>query len=393
MRRLRLCHVINDLPVGGAEMMLYKLLTRIDRAHWDVNVISLIGRGPMGEKIKELGIPVEALGMNRGMLSPGRLYRLNRLLCQKRPDVVQTWLYHANLLGGLAAKIARRDVPVVWNIRMNSLDVRIDKRSTFWTLKLGARLSTRLPARIVINSQAGRQAHKAVGYADSRMVVIPNGFDLNLFHPSREARQIVRREVGLADETPLVGAVGRYHPHKDYDNFVHAAARIARRMPEVHFLLCGKNLDPINDELRRTIQQHGLCERFHLLGRRNDIPTIQASLDVAVLSSSTEGFPNVVGEAMSCAVPCAVTDVGAAADIVGETGRVAPPRDSEALSRACIDLLQMPPDVREKLGARARRRIEQHYSIDRIVEIYTELWRGLARERHAGKRQVIRDAA
>ena len=236
-------------------------------------------------------------------------------------------------------------------------------------------------------------AHQAAGYAADRMIVIPNGFDLSLFQPSTEARQIIRREMGLADDTPLVGAVGRYHPHKDYDNFAQAASGIARRIPDAHFLLCGKDLDWNNGELRRTIERHGLGERFHLLGRRSDIPAIQASLDVAVLSSCTEGFPNVVGEAMACAVPCVVTDVGDAAHIVGETGRVVPPRDPEALSRACVDLLQMSPDVRRQLGTRARRRIERHFSIDRITETYTNLWGGLARQQNAGKTRVIRDAA
>lgn len=374
MSMFRICHVINDLPVGGAEMMLLKLLKRLDRDRWQPRVISLLTRGAMAERFEALGVPVDVVEMRRGIPSPRELCRLRRLLAAHRPDLVQTWLYHSNLLGGLIAKTLRRNLPVVWNIRMNALEAAIDKPGTFLTLRLSARLSGRLPARIVINSASGLRAHAAIGFARERLHVIPNGFELEEFRPSAAARQRIRAELGVGDHVPLIGAVGRYHPHKDYGTFLHAASAVARALPDARFLLCGKDLAPTNSELQKELARAGLTQRFHLLGPRQDVAHVHAALDLHVLSSCTEGFPNVLGEAMAAGVPCVATRVGAAEEIVGETGRIVPVRDPRAMAHACLELLQLPAARRAELGRAARRRIEQHYSLDRVADLYAAVW-------------------
>lgn len=371
-REIKIVHVITGMVRnGGAQTMLYKLLSGLDRTVWRAQVVSLVGIGPVGEKIRALGVPVRTLGMRRGVPNPFAVYRLSRWFRQDPPQIVQTWLYHADFLGGLAAKIAG-DIPVAWNIRHSSLDG--DKLLSRWTVRVCARLSHRLPTRIVCCSEVARQIHIQLGYAADRMVVIPNGFDLAAFKPNPAARQSVRQELGLARETVLIGLVGRFHRQKDHRSFVEAAARLHTNFPEVHFLLCGDEVTWENPELVGWITAAGLRRRCHLLGRREDMPRLTAALDIATVASSYgEGFPNVVGEAMACGIPCVVTDVGDSPLIVQETGSVVPPKRPQALAAAWGRLIEVGPEERRRLGLAARRRVETHFSLPTVTGQYQRL--------------------
>ncbi len=367
-------HIITSLHVGGAEMMLYKLLSRLDE--FESQVICLQDEGPIGERItNELGIRTRYLHMRASRL-PLQFWRLVAWLRQDRPALVQTWMFHADLIGGLAATFAGRP-PVVWNVRNIVLDTTSTKRSTVWTIRLCGRLAKRVPTRIIFNSTKALDLHTPLGYPPASSMVIPNGFDTTTFRPDPIARQALRRELNLSDSQPLIGFVARFHPQKDHRNFVQAADHIQREQPDAHFLLCGAAMTWDNTTLAGWIDQHDLRSNFHLLGQRDDTPRINAALDVMMLSSRAEGFPNVVGEAMACGVPCVVTDVGDAAMIVDDTGRGVPPADSLALAEACLDLLRLPPDERQALGNAARHRIETNYSLPVIVERYQDLYTSL----------------
>jgi glycosyltransferase involved in cell wall biosynthesis len=373
---IHLMHIITGLDTGGAETMLYRLLSRMDRDAFRPEVISLTDVGAVGGQIAALGITVHGLGMRRGFPDPLGVLRLAHWLRQARPRLVQTWLYHGDLVGGLANLLGPR-VPLAWNIRNLHLRPEMTKASTLWTAKACARLSRLLPERIVCCSQAAGRLHAGLGYAEERMRIIPNGFQLDAFAPDPRAYREVRAELGLAPDALLIGLVARWDPVKDHRNFVEAAALLHAAHPAVHFLLCGAGIDGDNPDLAGWIERAGLEERFHLLGRREDMPRINAALDLATLASSSEAFPNVVGEAMACGVPCVATDVGDAALIVGDTGRVVPPRDPEALSRGWQALLALGPEGRRRLGARARRRIEAEFELGAIVGRYEALYRGM----------------
>jgi glycosyltransferase involved in cell wall biosynthesis len=381
MAHLKIAHIITGLNTGGAEIMLYKLLSGLDREAFEPRVVSLTDIGPVGEKIKLLGVPVRALGMRRGVPDPRGVWRLVQQLKAERPHLVQTWMYHADLLGGLAARLGS-GIPVVWNIRHSNLDPVGNKRTTIWTAKVCARLSHCLPARIVCCSEASRRVHTALGYAGDKMMVIPNGFDLAAFKPDAKARTAVREELGISQEALLIGLVGRFDPQKDHRNFVEAAARLRTDCPQVHFLLCGDGVNWNNAELTGWIGEAGLRQQFHLLGRREDMPRLTAALDISSTSSSYgEGFPNVIGEAMACGVACAITDVGDSAFIVGETGLVVPPRDPEALAHAWKKLIEMGPEGRQKLGETARKRILENFSLPDIVARYEALYKEVVRRK------------
>lgn len=368
---MRVTLVITNLATGGAEAMLLKLLTNLDRARFQPTVISLVGMGEVGPRIAALGVPVHALGMRRGGVpGPRALRRLARLLRQCQPDVVHTWMYHADLLGGLAARAVgcRR---VIWGLRHSNLSKTENKRSTLWVARVCALLSGAVPAQILSCSARAKAVHAEIGYRDDKIHVIPNGFELDRFQPDAAARASVRADLGLPDEAPLVGLVARYDPQKNHAGFVQAAAQVAARMPQAHFVLAGAGVDAANGALQSAIAAQGLQQRMHLLGRRDDVPRLMAAFDVLASSSSYgEAFPNVLGEAMACAVPCVVTDVGDSAEIVGDTGRVVPPGDMDGLARELLAVLQLPVAERAALGGRARARVAAHYEIGHVTRLY-----------------------
>ncbi|MFP6768302.1 MAG: glycosyltransferase [Planctomycetaceae bacterium] len=374
MTARRVLHVINNLNLGGAEMMLVRLLGRLDRTRWSPHVVSLIGGGPAAERLESIGVPVTFLGMRRGLPGPVSLLRLLRSVHMNSPDLVQTWLYHSDLLGGLATRLVRPGVPLVWNLRMNGPTPGRDKWTTCWTARASAVLSRWLPERIIVNSSAGRDVHRGLGYDAERLEVIPNGFDTDRFVPSLESRLAMRRELGVAVDTRLIGMAARWDPLKDFETALSAAAVVMARHADVHVVMCGTGVDYDNAELVKLAGKFGCDQRLHLLGRRGDMPAWQAALDVAFLASHTEGLPNTVGEAMACGVPCVVTDAGGSAQLVGAAGRVVPVGDAGKLACAIDELLQMTPVQRQRIGDGGRRRIIEEFSLEQMVERFEQSW-------------------
>jgi glycosyltransferase involved in cell wall biosynthesis len=376
---IRVTHIIAGLAPDGAEKMLHRLIAGMDSTRFESEVISLTDLGPMARQIEACGARARALGMKRGSANPFYLLRLAGWLRKSQPQVIQTWMYHADLVGGIAARLAGLS-SVVWNIRHSELHPETDKRSTLWTARACARLSRRLPKRIVCCSEASRKFHADMGYAPDRMQVIPNGFDLNRFQSDPRQRVQTREALGIPQSAPVIGLIARKHAVKDHRNFMQAAGLLHRELPEVHFVLCGEGITSQDPELAAWAESAGIQGVCHLLGQREDIPQILNALDVATSSSSGEAFPNAVAEAMSCGIPCVVTDVGDSRFIVGETGRVVPPRVPAALAEGWSQLLGAGPDVRRRLGLAARERVEQNFGMAALVKQYQDLYLQVAGE-------------
>lgn len=355
-------------------MMLSKLLSGMDEERFSPAVVTLVDRGKLRERIAALGVPVYTARMNPEMPTPASIWRLLRIVRSLNPDLIQGWMSHGNLVAQMVQVLAARRASVLWNVRQTLYSFEYEKRGTALAIKLCARLSKR-PERILYNSRTSSAQHGAIGYRTEKTQIIPNGFDTELFVPSREARASVRSELGVAESTFLVGLIGRFHPMKGHAHFLRAARRLRERYPDVQFVLAGKGVSWNNQYLCELVEALGLVERVHLLGERQDMPRITASLDIASSSSSYgEGFPNVIGEAMSCAVPCVVTDVSDLPWVVGETGRVVPPRDPAALASAWADLIELGPEGREELGAAARARVIQYFPLGSVVAQYEDLY-------------------
>ena len=369
---MKVLHCITGLNTGGAEVMLCKLLSRLPALGVECRVVSLLPPGPMAQRLRDSGIQVDSLHMCRGMPSLRGVFRLVSLIRSWRPDVIQTWLYHADLLGLLAAKLCG-SVPVIWNIRCSYMDLNQYSRMTSLVLKLCSRFS-HLPYAILTNSEEARRFHQELGYRAKSFRVIPNGFDTTLFCPDSKARRRLKEKLDLDENGILIGLVARFDPMKDHSTFFKAARKTLLRHPRTRFLLCGEGISSDNPEIMRMVHENDLEESVLLLGPREDTPSIMASLDMAVCCSMGESFPNVVGEAMACGTPCVVTDVGDSAQIVGDTGLVVPPKNAPALAEALCSLLDKGKPYYQDLGEAARTRIISLYSLEKIVSMYYDIY-------------------
>jgi glycosyltransferase involved in cell wall biosynthesis len=375
MKAIKIVHLITGLQVGGAEIMLYKLLSRMDAERFHNIVVCMTDEGQVADWIRRLGIDVHALRMRRGRPSMGAVLRMVRLLWRERPAILQTWLYHADLLGLLTARLA--GCPrIVWNIRSSNLEMYGHKRLLRYTFRTCARLSSH-PDAIIVNSVAGRRDHRRIGYHPRAWVLIPNGFDTERFRPDPRAR-CLRSELGLSSDTFLIGLVARFDPLKDHATFLRAASIFHCCRPEVHFVLAGRDVDSGNPAIARLVEQGKLTGAVHLLGERRDVPRLTAGLDVATSCSVSEGFPNAVGEAMASAVPCVVTDVGDSALLVGDTGLVVPPGRPDQLAEAWMRMVELEPAARQRLGDAARQRILSTFGLDAISRRYQDLYKELS---------------
>ncbi len=372
----RILHLISSLNTGGAEMMLYKLLSGMNKEVFKSRVVSLIPPGPIGNKIESINIQVDHLGLDRGFFSPMAIFKLTGMINEFKPDLIQTWMYHSDLLGFLTSKITRTG-KVIWNIRCSSMELTHYHFFTRWAVIL-CKLLSRFSQVTITNSYTARADHLKMGYRPKRFQVIPNGFDLSQFKSSEAAKIELRRELKLEEKALCIGLIARYDPKKDHSTFLKAINRITHTHRNCNFILCGDSVDSKNAELINIMRELEIGPFVHLLGRRGDISRIIGAMDIIVLSSAFgEGFPNVIGEAMSCEVPCVVTDVGDSARIVGGNGKVVPPRNPGALAKAIIELIDLTPEARQTMGKKARERINSEYSLENIVKQYETLYRSM----------------
>lgn len=374
--KINVAHLITGLSVGGAQRALAGLLQASTGNFVSHRVFSMMDVGPVGCELIKAGVKVRALEMHPGSPSLLALFRFAKALRHLRPDILQCWTYHANLLGLIAGRLA--GVPhIVWNIRCSNIEFAHYRRLTRWTVFLGARLSGFVDA-VIVNSVVGRNVHSAWGYHNTQTIVISNGINLDELKPDPSARGSVRAELGLSRDMILIGLIARYHPMKNHAGFLKAAGLLCQREPLVHYLLAGDDVNTDNLELCRLVRENGLDRHIHLLGRRRDIPRLTAALDIAISSSvSGEGFSNAVGEAMACGVPCVVTNVGDAAYIVGDGGVVVPPGDPTALAGGIAEMVDLGPHGRKALGQKARQRVEEKFSIPTMVEAYESLYQNI----------------
>jgi len=378
-RRLRVLHVITGLGQGGAESVLFRLAT-YPGADVEHVVVSLTDEGIYGERLRATGVAVHALGMKRGRVSLGGFMALRSLIAAARPDAVQTWMYHADLIGGLAARLAGVR-SIAWGIRNSGEHLERSSRSARLVLRACALLSGRVPKAIVCAAQKSAERHADKGYDRERMVVIANGYDLSRFAPNDEARQRVRAQWGLPQDVPAIGCVARWDPLKDHANLLRAVAALVRdgRDAGLRCVLIGRGMDTANAELAALIDRLGLRDRLVLAGPSDDVPAAMNGLDLHVLSSCAEGFPNVVAEAMACGVYCVVTDVGDAAYIVGNAGVVVPPEQSEALARGIeMALREVASRGRARAGEAGRARVLENFDLARMVQSYIAVWRRIS---------------
>lgn len=375
--RLRVLHLIVGLGKGGAEIMLSRLVSAMDRGRFENSVVSMTNSGPMAAHLLSAGIGVSHLGMRAGVPDPAGLVRLRRVLMRLKPHVMQTWMYHANLLGLLAAWDLP-DTSLIWGMHHSNLSWRMNKPLTLLVVRMCARLSHRRPQAIVCCSEAVRRAHGAAGYDSRKLLVIPNGYDTELFRPDDRARVFLRHQLGIPQEAPVVSLIARFHPQKDHETFIKAAAIVHRSRPDAHFILCGAGAVTQNKVLADWIALAGSTHSFHLLGPVDQVQKVMAGSTVVASSSAGEGMSNVIGEAMACGALCVATEAGDSANVIGEAGKVVPAGDPNALALGLLSAIGLDQEDRRRLAVAARRRIEENFSLSRTVSAYQQLYERLS---------------
>jgi len=371
---LRVLHVITGTTEGGAETMLLNLLKGTDASCFQSKVISLGPKECMGEEYEAAGVDIRYLNASSSLKMPAVFPGLVKEIRGFRPHVIQGWMYHGNIAASAGCLFAMSPAAVLWNVRHSLEDMGKEKRLTTAVIRLGSFFSSRVK-RVVYNASSSARQHQAIGYSRDNAVIIPNGFDTGRFRPSAAVRKSARSLARAGDENLLVGMVARYHPVKGHGDFLNAAAACSRLIPGMKFMLAGEGIDNSNGELTRRIRELGLEDSFTLLGHRNDLERLYPGLDLLVLSSLSESFPNVLGEAMSCGVACVCTDVGDCREIIGDTGIAVPPGRSDLLAKAIVELMSAPGYIRLKRGAGARDRIRKIFSLQSVVDRYEALYR------------------
>lgn len=370
---LRVLHLITELNTGGAEMMLFNLLSFLNADKIKSMVVSLSGDGPVGKRIRELGIEVRFLGFHTGRFSLSGFLELCGTIRQFKPDVIQTWLYHADFIGTLAALTTKKK-SLFWNIRCSNMafeNYSLSSRMVFHA----CRYFSRIPDVTVYNSVNALTYHQNLGYPKRRAYVIPNGFDTQLFRPQAELRQKMRQRYHIPDHLAVLGMVGRFDPMKDHWTFLKSAAILKNRMSAFVIVFCGLGMTWKNPALVEMIKKCRMESHVILLGPRADMAAVMNMMDMLVSTSAYgEGFPNVVGEAMACGLPCVVTDVGDSAKIVGNAGRAVPPRAPDLVAGAILKILECPAAEWMNLKKTARQRIVQNYTIEKIARRYEQLY-------------------
>lgn len=369
---MRVVHIITGLGDGGAEGVLFRLCTH-DSSDEHI-VVSLSGEGKYGSLLRSKGILVYLLHMRGNRASMAGFVRLIRLLKMHRPDVIQTWMYHADLIGGLFARLAGVKV-VCWGIRHSSLASSVNKKSTLLVARACSSLSYLLPDAIVCCAFSARDTHADYGYCTAKMVVIQNGVDTDRFKPGAKSHNLLS-ELGIAKDMPVIGSVARHDPQKDHSTLLLALSRLAEKGFNFVCVLVGTGMVRSNQLLLEEIQGLGIENSVILLGPRPDIPELMSIFDVHVMSSSHgEGFPNVVAEAMASGTFPVSTDCGDACDIQGDEGLIVGVGDANRLADGIFRALgEVRQTACQDADFNRHFRVKTNFSLESMVGKYEALW-------------------
>jgi glycosyltransferase involved in cell wall biosynthesis len=358
---MRICFLIRELTHGGAERQLVALAKGLQARGHDVTVVVyyFYSGEPLENELLEAGVRIRSLQKRGRWDLLAFLFQLGRVMREERPEILHSYLTD---LVTVILKPWFPSTKIVWGIRSSIMNLSLCDRLTRVSCKLTFRLS-RFADAVIANSRAGRDYHIAQGYSREKVVVIPNGIDTQRFRPDPEARRHVRSEWGIQDKEQVIGIVGWLRPMKDHPTFLQAASLLAQKRNHLRFVCVGAGAPEYRESLYRLTRSLKLTDHVIWPGGRSDMPAVFNALDLLVSSSITEGFSNVIAEAMACGVPCVATDVGDSAWLMGNTGEVVPPHEPVALANAMGKLLARRP----RTAIQVRQRIVEQFSVEKLV--------------------------
>ena len=370
---MKILHIITSLLDGGAEGVLYRLCTNdTNNEHM---VISLRGKGKYGELLTNQGVKVLTLNMKPKKFSIFAFLKLIKILKNENADIIQTWLYHADFLGGIAARLAGKK-NLIWNIRHSDFNKKYTKKSLVILIKILSKLSYFLPKKIISCSKNSIKLHTNIGYQSNKMNYVPNGYDLQMFKPNPQRKLLIKNKFNIKNRFTLLGNIARFHPQKDHVNLLQALSIVKKNKIPFKCILVGFGIEKKNKILNNLIQKFNLKNELILLGQQSKINVIMNEIDVNILASGYgEAFPNVVAEAMASGTPCVVTDVGDSSLIVGDTGWVTRTSNSKELANNIKKAINKSKSKKwNYLCLKARKRIVKKFSIKKMIVSYNKIW-------------------
>jgi glycosyltransferase involved in cell wall biosynthesis len=370
---MKILHIITSLGLGGAESVLYRLVAN-DKKNESV-IISLTGHSYYSDLFKSIGVEVYHIDLKNNFLNPKDIFELIFLVKKVSPDIIQTWMYHANLIGGLVSFFFSRK-KIYWNLRA-SFNTKTNTLNSNILFRISVFFSYILPFKIICCSKSVKINHEELGFNKKKMVTINNGYDINYLFDNKKLRQNQHLRFQFNDDMKIFGTAARFHPDKDFHNLLKSFCILkSKGIEKFRLLLVGENVTNQNIELTTLIKNFNLSEHVLLLGVQKNIVEFMNSIDIYVLSSKSEGFPNVLAEAMACKIPCITTNVGEAKDIVRDHGWVVPSQMpnllADALSCAAFEIENKCKWQKRK--DECRKIIVNNYSLSRMINNYNKIW-------------------
>lgn len=372
----KILHIITGLNDGGAENSLYKLLINSQNNVQNV-VISFLNEGKYGPLIQREKIKVYYLFQNRGSFSFKLFYKIYKIINKERPDIVQTWMYHADLLGGLTAKFSGVK-NIFWNIRSGDYSIKDTSFKTKVTIYLCAFFSYFIPNKIIINSNASINIHKKYFYKNN-FHLIYNGIDTSLFKSNLNIRKKIKNNFSIYEDAFVIGMVARFDPQKNHDNFIEILHILKKNNLKFVGILIGSKTIELNNFLINKINEYDLDKNIIRLGSKNNIHELLNSFDLAILTSSYgESFPNVIAEAMSCGVVSVSTDSGGSKEIIKNTNFIINKNNPKTFSTKIIELYNLFNKDKaswENLKQTNRQIILENFTIKKMIQEYLKIWK------------------
>lgn len=374
---MKIVHIITGLNNGGAEGVLYRLVTH-DNANQHI-VISMMNEGNYGPLLEKNNIKTYYLGLNRGKVSILPLIKLKSILKIEEPDIIQTWMSHADLFGGIVSKILGHK-NLIWNIRHSKLTYRASNIKTNAVILTCMAMSNFIPKKILCCSERTYQDYAGHGYPKNKMTVISNGYEFDKFNTNSNSRKLIRTELGIAEDINLLGMIARYDPNKNHHGLLRSLKLVKESNDNFKIILVGRDLNDNNNTIKNKIRELGLEQHILLLNQRNDIPAVMNALDIKILSSiSGEGFPNVLAEAMACGTLCVATNIGDSSIIIDDYGWVVEADNDKLLANAILEALELKRNTTEwnRMKVLAKQHIIDNFSISLMVEKYNKVWNSI----------------
>jgi len=370
---IKVAHISTGLETGGAEVQLRRLLSELDKNKFEMMVISLDKETYLADSIRELGLPVHSLALKQ---NPFNIRKAYSLLKAFNPDVIHGTMYEGGVVGTVFSKFLPKKPPVIWTVHeplehYDKEPIRKRMQLRLWGLM------SKMPDCIMYVSHLNQEQHLDWGFDNTKSIVIPNGVETSRCFPNKPKGMEVRKSLGIPEDVFVIGKIARFHRQKNHIGFLHSAALLAKKHPDVHYMLVGTNVDENNEELVSLRDELGLKDKVHMIGNRQDIPDVVNAFDLATLTSFGEAFPLTLGEAMVSEVPCVATDVGDNDYIIGDTGIITPVNDDKAMAAAWQKMVEMDKDAFDRLGKAARQRCLDNFTLDQQVKQHQDLYEAL----------------